>query len=272
MRSASLVMEGTQKQVDLTSAILRQIWGPSKWKHIVGYELDETGKARLGASVADVREAWWPVARRLLVRCGDLDFDEVLRLGSTIEQLNADVRTLLGSELVAKIFDPVDDYFVTGSVPFEWMFLDGYPLCLYAAFYRFAKPQDLSAVYAPLTEGARLVIAPRYSRPDLSGINDAVVESAILVRNNSNVILLEGEVTPQSLESFQNRQFARLLFHGHGTPGGCYVPTARSFRINRYSSSSKVRHTCWVAPPAPLNWVRSARSCNKYRKACTGRY
>ncbi len=220
MRSASFVMEGTEKQAEVTSAILRRVWEFYDWKYVVAYELDQLARIKLQKSVSEIREAWWPVARRLLLRCGDLDLDELSRLDSSIEDLNADIRAILGSELLAKLLDPVDAYYVTGAIPLEWTFLDGYPLCLYAPFYRFAKPQDLFSMYAPLTNGAKLVIAPCYSKPQLSGINDAVEESAILVRNDSSVTLLEGEVTTASLKSFQSKQFARLLFHGHGTIEG----------------------------------------------------
>jgi hypothetical protein len=219
MRSASFIMEGSQKQAELTAAILRRL-DLYEWKHVTAYSLSETDKAALNNCISGIREAWWPVARRLLLRCGELDFDELSNLRQAVEKLDVDIRGLLGQELLAELLDPVDAYYVSGSLPLEWTVLDGYPLCLYAPFFRFAKPQDVLSMHAPSVDSSKLVIAPTYSKSALAGINQAVVESAILVRNDPTVTLLEGSVDQSALNKFRGRQFARLLFHGHGTGSG----------------------------------------------------
>lgn len=220
MRSASFFMEGTKKQAEVTEAVVRKIFDFFEWKHVVAYQMSAEQKFALQTCTSDLRETWWPLARRLLVQGGQIDLDELGRLRDVIRRLNELIESVLGRDVLRLLFDPADAFYVSGSLPLEWATHDDFPLCLYAPFYRFAKPQDVLSMHAPLADGDKLVIAPSYAKPELAGINRAIQESAVLVRNDANVTLLDGAVTAQMLTQFQRKHFARLLFHGHGTPNG----------------------------------------------------
>ncbi len=220
MRSASFVMEGTEQLAQLTAAVVGKVFDFNEWKNVVAYQLSGEQKSALQTCISNLREIWWPVARQLLLQGGQLDIDELDRLRNAIRTLDELIEDVLGRDIMRQLFDSNDAFYVSGSLPLEWATRDGFPLCLYAPFYRFAKPQDLLSMHAPHAGGQKLVIAPLYAKPELAGINKAIQESAIMVRNDDDVTILDGAVTAQTFAQFERRHFSRLLFHGHGTANG----------------------------------------------------
>ncbi|HTW31830.1 MAG TPA: hypothetical protein VMD76_09135, partial [Candidatus Sulfotelmatobacter sp.] len=219
MKTATLVCEGTKEQAQVVAAFVRGVFRWINWKHVINYELADRDAGVMTALVESVREAWWPLARRLLQRCGPLDFDELIKLNRATDALDAALRRVLGNDSDC-LRDRTDMYYVAGSIPIEWLLHDRVPICLYAPFYRFSKVQHVVSAHAPPEDGLKLFIAPRYSTAELAGVNSAVAESALWVRDNRGVVLLDGQISPSSLCCFGNRQFARLMFHGHATPQG----------------------------------------------------
>lgn len=238
MRSAAFVFEGTRAQADLVRAVLRHLCNWYEWKHVINYELTSLDRATMTAAVETMRDAWWPLSRRLLQHCGQLELAELMHLQQATDTLDAVLRQTLGSD-AARLCDAADAYYVAGSIPLEWMRHEGVPLCLYASFYRFAKPQHIMSLDGPPEDGAKLFIAPKYVIPALSGVNQAVAESALWVHNDSSVMLLQDEVTAASLHGFRDKEFARLAFHGHaGSAGllasdGTVIPFAEVLRVVR---------------------------------------
>jgi hypothetical protein len=220
MKSASFILQGNKDLGYSTSRVLRDVFTLFDWKHVITYELDGAETKRINESIGVMREAWWPVARRLLMQCGKLDLEELEHLRSAIEVVNCEMRAAFEPAMLEKLFDRVDAYYVCGTLPVEWLSLDGLPLCLYAPFYRFATPDDILSQYTPHAKDSKIVIAPQYSKPGLAGINAASKGTAILGTNRPGVTLLDGNVDAGSLLGFRDRQFARLLFNGHATADG----------------------------------------------------
>ena len=219
MRPATFIMEGSRQQTELVSAVLSSLLNFVNWKHVVNYEVSDQQKTKIFRLVVEVREAWWPVAKKLLLPYGQMGND-LFRLIDAKKKLSSAMESVLGGDNITKIFEPADLYYLTGSLPLEWILHNGFPLSLYAPIYRFARPQDVMTLNPPMLDGPKLFVAPLYSKPQLAGINSAVKESALWVSRDSAVTLLQGDVNEASLRRFGDRQFARLMFHGHATEQG----------------------------------------------------
>ena len=232
MKTATLIMEGSRKQAEFVHYALTKLLSFVRWQDTIFFEITEEQNKCLSKDYMTLRETWWPVARSLLKKEGEADIESFQQLISSANLLSQRITKILGRNLINKITTPVDFYFICSSLPFEWLLCDGVPLSLYAPFYRFVKPQHILSRFAPIDDGKKSFIAPKYSDPSLSGINDAVKESTYWVINDPSVALLENNVSKSIIHQYEDRQFSRLLFHGHSKKEGMLASNGEIIPFN----------------------------------------
>jgi hypothetical protein len=230
--TATLVIEGTAQQAAFVHFALSKLLPSYCWKPPIYYNLGSTSKAKLEVCLGDLTYTWGPFVRRLLMRTGDIDREEFDDFTGTALRLDQCLRDILGTELVRYIADPADAYYICGSLPLELLLLEDVPLSLYASFYRFARPQDIFSLFAPLDTPEKLFIAPSYSAPSLAGINAVVARSTLWVAKDPTVTVVDGTITAAMLDKLKDRSFARLAFHGHATPAGILLSDGSVYGIS----------------------------------------